>query len=102
MATGIPRTSFRKAFGPGLMWAAAAIGISHLVQSTRAGAMAGFGLAGVVRAVSHPELRVMEAARLGCNRCLLPAGNLKTLDKPDGVQLVGVRSATEALEDLFR
>jgi Mn2+/Fe2+ NRAMP family transporter len=48
MATGIPRTSFRKAFGPGLMWAAAAIGISHLVQSTRAGAMAGFGLAGVV------------------------------------------------------
>lgn len=30
------------------MWAAAAIGVSHLVQSTRAGAMAGFGLAGVV------------------------------------------------------
>jgi len=48
MATGIPKTSFRKAFGPGLMWAAAAIGVSHLVQSTRAGAMAGFGLAGVV------------------------------------------------------
>ncbi len=30
------------------MWAAAAIGVSHLVQSTRAGAMAGFGLAGIV------------------------------------------------------
>ncbi len=39
---------FWKAFGPGLMWAAAAIGVSHLVQSTRAGAMAGFGLAGVI------------------------------------------------------
>ena len=48
MATGIPKTSFRKAFGPGLMWAAAAIGVSHLVQSTRAGAMAGFGLASVI------------------------------------------------------
>jgi len=48
MATGTPKTSFRKAFGPGLMWAAAAIGVSHLVQSTRAGAMAGFGLAGVI------------------------------------------------------
>ena len=48
MATGIPKTSFRKAFGPGLMWAAAAIGVSHLVQATRAGAVAGFGLAGVV------------------------------------------------------
>ncbi len=59
------------------------------------------GLAGEVRAVSHPELRVKEAARLGFNRCLLPAGNLKTLDKPKGIELVGVRSAAEALEDLF-
>jgi len=48
METGIPKTSFRKAFGPGLMWAAAAIGVSHLVQATRAGAVAGFGLAGVI------------------------------------------------------
>lgn len=34
--------------GPGLLWAAAAIGVSHLVQSTRAGAMTGFGLVGVI------------------------------------------------------
>lgn len=46
MAPG--HSSFWKSFGPGLLWAAAAIGVSHLVQSTRAGAMAGFGLAGVV------------------------------------------------------
>jgi len=39
---------FWRSFGPGLMWAAAAIGVSHLVQSTRAGAMAGLGLAGVM------------------------------------------------------
>lgn len=39
---------FRKGFGPGLMWAAAAVGVSHLVQSTRAGALAGFELAGVI------------------------------------------------------
>lgn len=39
---------FWKGFGPGLMWAAAAIGVSHLVQATRAGAMAGFGMAGVI------------------------------------------------------
>ena len=42
------RGRFRAAFGPGLLWAASAIGISHLVQSTRAGAEAGFGLAGVI------------------------------------------------------
>lgn len=35
---------FWKSFGPGLLWAAAAIGVSHLVQSTRAGATAGFAL----------------------------------------------------------
>jgi Mn2+/Fe2+ NRAMP family transporter len=39
---------FRHSFGPGLLWAAAAIGVSHLVQSTRAGADAGFALVGVV------------------------------------------------------
>jgi Mn2+/Fe2+ NRAMP family transporter len=33
-----------KAVGPGLLWAGAAIGGSHLVQSTRAGAGWGFGL----------------------------------------------------------
>ncbi len=43
----IPK-EFWKSFGPGLLWAAAAIGVSHLVQSTRAGADAGFALAGVI------------------------------------------------------
>jgi Mn2+/Fe2+ NRAMP family transporter len=39
---------FRKTFGPGMLWAAAAIGVSHLVQSTRAGADGGFSLVWVV------------------------------------------------------
>lgn len=59
------------------------------------------GLTGEVRAVSRPELRVKEAARLGFNRCVLPAGNLKNLDEPKGIKLIGVRSAAEALEALF-
>lgn len=40
--------SFWKSFGPGLLWAATAIGVSHLVQSTRAGAEAGFALSGII------------------------------------------------------
>ncbi len=59
------------------------------------------GLAGEVRAVSRPELRIKEAARLGFDRCLLPAGNLKNLESPKGMRLLGVRSAEEALEQLF-
>lgn len=42
------RQGFWKALGPGLVWAAAAIGVSHLVQSTRAGAVYAFGLAWLV------------------------------------------------------
>lgn len=34
----------KKAFGPGLLFAATAIGVSHLVQSTRAGAEYGWGM----------------------------------------------------------
>lgn len=45
-ATGIK--NFWRHFGPGLLFAGAAVGVSHLVQSTRAGALAGFGLAGVI------------------------------------------------------
>lgn len=37
-------STFKYAFGPGLILAAAAIGVSHLVQSTRAGADYGFTL----------------------------------------------------------
>ena len=33
-----------KSLGPGLLFAGAAVGVSHLVQSTRAGADFGFGL----------------------------------------------------------
>ena len=39
---------FLRSFGPGLLWAGSAIGVSHLVQSTRAGGEAGFALAGVI------------------------------------------------------
>lgn len=40
----ITRINWLKKLGPGLLFAGAAIGVSHLVQSTRAGADFGFGL----------------------------------------------------------
>lgn len=59
------------------------------------------GLAGEIRAVSRPQLRVQEAARLGFERCLLPAGNRKSLDAPPGIKLIGITSVQQALEHLF-
>ena len=41
-------TALRAAIGPGLLMAGAAIGVSHLVQSTRAGAEYGLSLLGLV------------------------------------------------------
>lgn len=37
-------STFRQALGPGLLFAGTAVGVSHLVQSTRAGAVYGLGL----------------------------------------------------------
>jgi len=43
--TGKPaKTNFLKTLGPGILFASTAIGVSHLVQSTRAGAAYGFTL----------------------------------------------------------
>ena len=55
------------------------------------------GLSGEVRAISQPEIRVREAAKLGFKRCILPAGNLKQV-KVKGVELTGVKRVEEALE----
>lgn len=54
-------TGYLQALGPGLLWAATAIGVSHLVQSTRAGARYGFALAGIVVAVNLLKYPFFEA-----------------------------------------
>jgi DNA repair protein RadA/Sms len=59
------------------------------------------GLTGEVRAISQPELRVKEAARLGFSQCILPQGNLKNLDVPKNIKLIGVKHASEALDLIF-
>jgi len=58
------------------------------------------GLAGEVRGITQPEMRVREAAKLGFSRCLLPAGNLKQV-KVKGMELIAVRSVEEALGQLI-
>lgn len=58
------------------------------------------GLAGEVRAVSHAEKRINEAARLGFKRCILPYHNLKNLPKDINrdIELIGVRSVRQAMK----
>jgi len=58
------------------------------------------GLAGEVRGVSHPELRVREAAKMGFTRMLLPRGSRRALKETD-MELVGVGTIGEVLGVLF-
>ena len=55
------------------------------------------GLSGEVRAVSHVDYRVKEAARLGFRHIVLPKRSVKGVKTPDGVRLVGVGSVFECL-----
>lgn len=56
------------------------------------------GLAGEVRAVSAAALRLRESAQMGFRRVVLPENNLRGLEAPSGLQVIGVRSVVEALE----
>jgi DNA repair protein RadA/Sms len=59
------------------------------------------GLAGEVRAVAQPEARLLEAARLGFERVVLPAGNARHAEIPGGLEVVGVESVQDALDRVF-
>jgi DNA repair protein RadA/Sms len=59
------------------------------------------GLGGEVRGISHPEVRVKEAARLGFKQCLLPKQNQEKMKKPQGIELIGIRTVQEAIDKLF-
>ncbi|HLB59218.1 MAG TPA: DNA repair protein RadA [Bdellovibrionota bacterium] len=59
------------------------------------------GLAGEVRTVSHTELRVKEAAKLGFTRCLLPEKNAARLKGDAPLELIGVSSVIDALEVIY-
>ncbi len=56
------------------------------------------GLAGEVRAVTQPEIRLAEAARLGFERAILPAASARHAETPPGIELVGVATVAEALD----
>jgi DNA repair protein RadA/Sms len=59
------------------------------------------GLAGEVRSTSHALARTREAFTMGFRRWIVPQGNLAGLDYDDGIEVIGVRSAADALEAAF-
>ncbi|MBB5175013.1 DNA repair protein RadA [Texcoconibacillus texcoconensis] len=56
------------------------------------------GLTGEVRRIARVEQRVLEAAKLGFERVILPKKNLGGWTVPDGIEVIGVQSIDEAIE----
>jgi len=59
------------------------------------------GLAGELRAISHPERRAAEAARQGFTGCVLPIANKKKIRVPDGFRLLGAENINEMLNAIL-
>ncbi|HTN43670.1 MAG TPA: DNA repair protein RadA [Nitrospiria bacterium] len=59
------------------------------------------GLGGEVRAIHQPEVRLREAAKMGFKQCLLPERNRARLSGVDGIDLIGIGTLRQALENLF-
>ncbi|MFD1929721.1 DNA repair protein RadA [Sporosarcina siberiensis] len=59
------------------------------------------GLTGEVRRVSRIEQRVIEAAKLGFDRVIVPSSNLGGWDYPKGIQVIGVETVSDALKIAF-
>ena len=56
------------------------------------------GLTGEVRAVGHVEARLREAAKLGFRRCLIPQTNVQAASIVAGIDRIGIRTVSEALQ----
>lgn len=59
------------------------------------------GLTGEVRAIGHVEIRVEEVKKMGFKKSLIPESNLKRMTKINGIDLIGIKTVSDAIETLF-
>ena len=78
-------------------------GIADKVIPDEVIAFGEIGLSGEVRAVSHIEYRVKEAARLGFTKIILPKKNITpSLKAPSAVELLGVTNIYQVLTHMHK
>jgi len=58
------------------------------------------GLTGEVRAISQIDKRVIEAARMGFKRCVVPAGNIKAIKQIKDLNEIDIRPVENVVEAL--
>lgn len=85
--------------------AALAIYSSHksIVAPVKTLAIGEIGLTGELRAARYADKIVKEAARMGYERVILPASNLKSIkEKPQNCRVIGVKNIAEAIRAFAR
>ena len=56
------------------------------------------GLTGEIRSVSHLEHRLIEVARLGFTKCIIPKNGSEKIKIPTGLSVFRVKNLREAIE----
>jgi DNA repair protein RadA/Sms len=59
------------------------------------------GLAGEIRGVNQPEMRIKEAKKMGFSKCLLSQSNMDNCNSISGMEMVGVSSIKVLMDVLF-
>ena len=59
------------------------------------------GLTGEIRAISHAEIRVAEAKKMGFTKCILPKSSLKRMKDITGIELLGVETVSKGVGVMF-
>ncbi|MCK5837848.1 MAG: DNA repair protein RadA, partial [Desulfobacula sp.] len=59
------------------------------------------GLTGEIRAVSHVQARIKEAAKMGFTKCLVPSSTIKQLSRIKGMTIESISFLKSAMEVLF-
>jgi DNA repair protein RadA/Sms len=60
------------------------------------------GLSGEIRAVAQAEMRLKEAAKIGFERAVIPAGNADKIKAKQDIEIKGVRNCDEFLKAVLR
>ncbi len=81
----------------------AAIASSFLDKAIPDGAMVlgEIGLTGEVRAIGQVDIRIAEGRKMGFTKCLVPEGNLKRLPEIEGIEIAGMKTISEVVDNLF-
>ena len=77
--------------------AAVASSNKNIVLGSDLAVMGEVGLTGEIRAITHIDRRLNECIRLGFNSAIIPKANLKGITIPEGMNVYGAETLTDAL-----